>query len=102
MPTTDIFDHEIYYEQAGEEGIPIVMLHGVPTSHVQWRPVQHLLEPYMQTYAIDLVRMGRSGKPLDAWDYTFENDAWILEALMDEWGYDEMVVGGDDWAAALP
>lgn len=42
-------------------------------------------------------RNGKSDKPLGGWDYTFANDARIVEALMDEWGHDEMIVVSDDW-----
>lgn len=46
-------------------------------------------------------RNGKSDKPLDGWDYTFANDARIVEALMDEWGHDEMIVVGDDWGGGI-
>jgi pimeloyl-ACP methyl ester carboxylesterase len=93
--------HRIFYRKAGERGLPIVFVHGVPTSSHQWRPVQHLLAPYLLTYNIDLIGMGQSDKPLEGWDYTFANDAEILIGLLDEWGHEKIVVVGDDWGGGV-
>lgn len=101
MPTIEVLNHEIHYEQAGDDGLPMLLIHGVPTSSVEWRAAQELLSPYLQTYAIDLIGMGKSDKPLDGWDYTFANDARIVKALMDEWSHDEMIVVGDDWGGGI-
>lgn len=35
------------------------------------------------------------------WDYTFENDAHMMAELMDQWGYDKMVICGDDWGGGI-
>jgi pimeloyl-ACP methyl ester carboxylesterase len=99
--TAAVEGHRIFSVQDGEGGLPIVFIHGVPTSHHQWRPVQHLLAPYLRTYAIDLIGMGGSDKPLEGWDYTFSNDARVLAALMDEWGHERMIVVGDDWGGGI-
>lgn len=101
MPTAEVSGHRIFYRQDGEGGLPIVFLHGVPTSSHQWRPAQHLLAPYLRTYSIDLIGMGRSDKPLEGWEYTFDNDAKILATLLDEWGHDRIVVVGDDWGGGI-
>jgi pimeloyl-ACP methyl ester carboxylesterase len=93
--------HEIFYVREGERGLPIVFIHGVPTSSHEWRPVQHLLSPYLRTHNIDLIGMGKSDKPLEGWDYTFANDAKILADLMDQWGHEKMVVVGDDWGGGI-
>jgi pimeloyl-ACP methyl ester carboxylesterase len=101
MPTAEALGHEIFYRQEGEGGLPIVFIHGVPTSSHQWRPAQHLLAPYLRTYSIDLIGMGRSDKPLEGWEYTFEHDAEVLAALMDDWGHEKMAVVGDDWGGGI-
>jgi pimeloyl-ACP methyl ester carboxylesterase len=101
MPTVEVLKHKIHYEQAGNAGLPILFIHGVPTSSVEWQAAQKLLSPYLQTYAIDLIGMGKSDKPIDGWDYTFKNDARIVEALMNEWGHEKMIVVGDDWGGGI-
>jgi 2-hydroxymuconate-semialdehyde hydrolase len=101
MAYEQVLGHRIFYRHAGDDGPPIVFVHGVPTSSVQWQPVQHLVSRYLTTYSIDLIGMGHSDKPLDGWQYTFENDARILEALMDRWGHEKMIVVGDDWGGGI-
>jgi len=101
MPTATVRGHDIHYRTDGDEGPPIVMVHGVPTNSSQWEPIQDLLSPYFQTYAIDLIGMGKSDKPLDDWEYTWENDSHIIAELMDEWGHDSMIVAGDDWGGGI-
>jgi pimeloyl-ACP methyl ester carboxylesterase len=101
LPHAEVHGHRIFYRQAGDQGPPVVFIHGVPTSGQQWRPVQHLLSPYLTTYNIDLIGMGRSDKPLEGWEYTFANDVAVLEALMDRWGHERMVVVGDDWGGGI-
>jgi pimeloyl-ACP methyl ester carboxylesterase len=54
--------------QEEEKGLPIVLVHGVPTGSYQWSPVQHPITPYLKTYNIDIIGMGKSDKPLDGWD----------------------------------
>jgi pimeloyl-ACP methyl ester carboxylesterase len=45
--------------------------------------------------------MGKSDKPLDDWEYSWENDSHIIAELMDEWGHDSMIVAGDDWGGGI-
>jgi 2-hydroxymuconate-semialdehyde hydrolase len=96
-----VASQKIFCVKEGEAGLPIVFIHGVPTSSHQWRPVQKLLSPYFTTYNIDLIGMGKSDKPLEGWEYTFANDAKILAGLMDEWGHERMIVAGDDWGGGI-
>jgi pimeloyl-ACP methyl ester carboxylesterase len=93
--------HRIFYVQDGERGLPIVLVHGVPTGSYQWSPVQRLLARYLNTYNIDLIGMGKSDKPLAGWEYTWANDAKIIAGLMDQWGYEKMIVAGDDWGGGI-
>ncbi len=94
--------HKIFYSKGEEErGLPILFVHGVPTSSLNWLPVQRLLSPYLKTYRIDLIGMGKSDKPLQGWDYNFANDTKILGGLMDQLGYEKMIVAGDDWGGGI-
>ncbi len=94
--------HQLHYVREGEEGLPIFLVHGVPSASFRWRPVQQLISPYLKTYAYDIIGMGKSDKPRAAqWDYTFENDAHMMAELMDQWGYEKMVICGDDWGGGI-
>ncbi|QNE21845.1 haloalkane dehalogenase [Kribbella qitaiheensis] len=97
MPTLDVLDSTLYYEESGS-GTPIVLLHGNPASSHVWRGVipglgaGRLLAP-------DLIGMGRSGKPELA--YTFADHARYLDAWFDALGLDQVVLVGHDWGGAL-
>ncbi|WP_435177637.1 haloalkane dehalogenase [Actinacidiphila sp. bgisy145] len=105
MPTVDVLDSHLHYEQAGPGradalGAPLVFLHGNPTSSHLWRHVlpkaaaagRHCLAP-------DLIGMGRSGKP--AIDYSFDDHARYLDAWFDALGLTRAVLVGQDWGGAL-
>lgn len=101
MTTKEIFNHQINYIQLGDEGSPLLFVHGVPTSSSQWFEVQQNLSDVYKTFNVDLIGMGRSAKPLEGWDYTFANDAKVLAALLDEWGLDKISLCGDDWGGGI-
>jgi pimeloyl-ACP methyl ester carboxylesterase len=92
---------KLHYVREGEGGLPIFLVHGVPSASFRWRPVQTLISPYLRTYAYDIIGMGKSDKPRTGWDYTFENDAHMMADLMDQWGFAKMVICGDDWGGGI-
>ncbi|WP_019632981.1 haloalkane dehalogenase [Actinomadura atramentaria] len=97
MPTVDVLDSTIHYEDAGE-GTPFVFLHGNPASSHLWRNVLPNVGP-VRRLAPDLVGMGRSGKP-DI-PYLFADHARYLDAWFDALGLDGVVLVGHDWGGAL-
>ncbi len=58
----DVLDSEMHYVEQGE-GDPILFLHGNPTSSYLWRNVIPHAAPHGRAIAVDLIGMGRSGKP---------------------------------------
>ncbi|WP_214321947.1 haloalkane dehalogenase [Nonomuraea sediminis] len=96
MPTIDVLDSTIHYEERGS-GAPIVFLHGNPSSSHAWRDVL----PHMpgRVLAPDLIGMGRSGKPEIG--YSFDDHARYLDAWFDALGLDQVVLVGHDWGGAL-
>lgn len=93
--------YDIHFTREGEGGLPIVLIHGVPSASFRWRPAQQLISPYLRTYAFDLIGLGKSDKPLSGWDYTFPNDAHIIAELIKGWGYEKMIICGDDWGGGI-
>jgi haloalkane dehalogenase len=81
-------------------GRPVVFLHGNPTSSHLWR---HVLPPLSQTgrrlIAVDLIGMGRSGKP--AIEYTLRDHVDFLTALLDTLGLTDIVFVAHDWGTAI-
>ncbi|WP_327382724.1 haloalkane dehalogenase [Streptomyces sp. NBC_01207] len=104
MPTIDVLDSTMYYEDLGDArarsgGVPFVFLHGNPTSSHLWRGVLPRIEGGVRVLAPDLIGMGRSGKP--GGEYRFEDHARYLDAWFDALGLDEVVLVGQDWGGAL-
>lgn len=84
-------------------GMPIVLLHGNPTSSYLWRKVIPPLAEVGRCIAPDLVGMGDSDKlGAGGAGYRFENHARFVGALLDEVVPDgELVLVGHDWGGPL-
>jgi pimeloyl-ACP methyl ester carboxylesterase len=65
--------HKITYQQAGDSGTAIVLVHGFGASWGHWRKNLPVLGESCRCYAIDLIGFGGSAKPQPGIvDYTFE------------------------------
>ncbi|MFH8369257.1 haloalkane dehalogenase [Streptomyces sp. NPDC018031] len=106
MTTVEVHDSFMAYsDTAGTtpagvaDRIPVVFLHGNPTSSYAWRKVIPYVAGEARCLAPDLIGMGASGKP-DS-DYRFTDHARYLEAWFDALGLTEAVIVGHDWGGAL-
>lgn len=84
----------VVHHGAGND-LPLLLLHGVPTSSYLWRDVQRDLEHSHPTYAVDLVGLGGSERPADG-RYDLAAQARLLLALADDLGLDRFAVAGHD------
>src|SRR6185312_16245205 len=98
MSTIDVLDSTMHYEESGS-GVPVVLLHGNPSSSYLWRNVTPHLADRVRTLAPDLIGMGASGRPEIAYD--FDDHARYLDAWFDALGLSEVVLVGHDWGGAL-
>jgi haloalkane dehalogenase len=98
MQTVSVLDSTMSYVDAGT-GVPLVFLHGNPTSSYLWRKVLSGLDGPGRRLAPDLIGMGASGKP--PVEYRFGDHARYLEAWFDAVGLEEVVLVGHDWGGAL-
>lgn len=89
---------KMYYVDEGH-GDPILFLHGNPTSSFLWRNIIPYAAPHGRAIAVDLVGMGRSGKP-DI-DYRFTTHAEYLEAFIDALELTNITLVVHDWGSAL-
>ena len=66
--------HKITYQQAGETGTAVVLVHGFGASWGHWRKNLPVLGKYYHCYALDLIGFGGSDKPQPGQEieYTFE------------------------------
>jgi haloalkane dehalogenase len=83
----------------GGRGDTVLFLHGNPTSSFLWRRVLPGLTGSARCVAVDLIGMGRSGKPDIG--YGFADHAAYLEAFADRLGLRDVTVVGHDWGAVL-
>jgi haloalkane dehalogenase len=98
MPVVNVLDSTIFYRETGT-GVPLVFLHGNPTSSYLWRRVLPAVDGPGRKLAPDLIGMGDSGKPDIA--YSFDEHARYLDAWFEAVGLDQVVLIGHDWGGAL-
>lgn len=98
LAEVDVLDSTIAYLRGGD-GPTVLFVHGNPTSSYLWRHVISELADVADCVAVDLIGMGRSGKP--SLDYGFADHARYLEAFADRMGLRDVVYVGHDWGAVL-
>jgi haloalkane dehalogenase len=90
---------QLAYLELGS-GEPVLFLHGNPTSSLLWREV---IGPVADTgrrcLALDLVGMGRSGKP-DI-EYRLVDHIRYVEAFVEALGLTRLSIVGHDWGAVI-
>lgn len=98
MPFANVIHSRMFYHDTGT-GVPLVFLHGNPTSSHLWRRIIPAVGDAGRKLAPDLIGMGDSGKPDIA--YTFDDHARYLDAWFDALALDRVVLIGHDWGGAL-
>jgi haloalkane dehalogenase len=99
MATAEVLDSFMSYRDTGTGDIPVVFLHGNPTSSYLWRNVIPHVADQARCLAPDLIGMGESGKPDIA--YRLADHVRYLDAWFDALGLDEVVIVGHDWGGTL-
>ena len=99
MATIKILDSFMSYTEAGTGDIPVVFLHGNPTSSYLWRNVIPHVSDQTRCLALDLIGMGQSGKPDIA--YRLADHSRYLDAWFDAMDLAEVVIVGHDWGGTL-
>ena len=88
----------MHYLEIGS-GDPILLLHGNPTSSYLWRNILPRLSKQGRCIALDLIGMGRSGKP-DI-EYSFGDHARYLKGFIETLGLVDLTLVIHDWGMAL-
>lgn len=94
--TIELDDQPVFLRRAGDDEVPIVYLHGLPTSSFDW------LSPLALGggIAVDLPGFGRSGKRGDL-DYSLAGHVRFLDRLLDALDIDRLRLCVHDWGAAV-
>ncbi|MDX6229802.1 MAG: hypothetical protein QOI76_3192 [Frankiales bacterium] len=103
LPGTDVLAaglrvHVVRHGAAthGQQGLPLVLLHGLPTSSYLWHDVMRDLERSHPMVAPDLLGFGRSERPARRERYALEAQARLMLQVLDELGLDRVVLVGHD------
>lgn len=99
MATVPVLDSHMAYTETGSGPVPVVFLHGNPTSSYLWRNVIPHVAGAARCLAPDLIGMGASGRPDIA--YRFTDHVRYLDAWFDALGLGDVVIVGHDWGGAL-
>jgi haloalkane dehalogenase len=91
-------------ESAGQpSGETVLLLHGEPTWSYLWRNViPPLVAAGHRCVAPDLVGFGRSDKPTDRFDYTYQSHIdWLRRLVFDVLDLDDITLVCHDWGGLL-
>lgn len=96
-------DVDIHFVRRGE-GPALLLLHGIPQTHVMWHKVAPALAEHFTVVAADLRGQGDSGKPRDAGDHsTYSNRRMARDqvGLMSALGFEDFFLAGHDIGARV-
>ena len=98
----DAADVQIFHVELGDaDAPPLVLVHGFPTSSVDWFEVGDLLSDRFRVCAMDFPGFGFSDKPL-GWGYSLMRDAEVLEHYVSEvLGLESMVLFAHDRGSSV-
>jgi pimeloyl-ACP methyl ester carboxylesterase len=97
----DVDGFNIFFRDAGRPGAPkLLLLHGFPTSSHMFRELMPMLFERFHVVAPDLPGFGRSDMPAhDAFDYSFENIAKVIDRFTEVIGFDRYALYVFDYGA---
>ncbi len=96
---TDVDGLSVHYKVVGQDGHPMLLLHGFAASVFSWRKVMEPLSEAGAVIAFDRPAFGLTERPMpEEWEgrnpYTPEAQADLTVALMDELGVEKAVLVG--------
>jgi len=98
----DAAEVECFHVELGDvDAPPLVLVHGFPTSSVDWFEVAELLSDRFRVCAMDFPGFGFSDKPL-GWGYSLQRDAEVLEHYVaDVLGLQSMILYAHDRGSSV-
>ncbi|HWC37975.1 MAG TPA: alpha/beta hydrolase [Acidimicrobiales bacterium] len=93
---------QVFHVELGHAGAPpVVLVHGFPTSSIDWFDVAERLSDRYRVCAMDFPGYGFSDKPL-GWGYSLMRDAELLEHYVTEvLGLDSMIMLAHDRGSSV-
>lgn len=91
-----------YLDEGDPEGQPVLILHGEPAWSYMFRHVVPVLaKAGMRVVVPDLIGFGKSDKPTELCDYTYESHVRWLSHFVTQLGLWDTVLVGHDWGGLL-
>ena len=98
----DAAEVQVFHVEVGDAGAPpLVLVHGFPTSSIDWVEVADLLSDRYRICAMDFPGFGFSDTPL-GWGYSLMRDAEVLEYYVaDVLGLESMILFAHDRGSSV-
>ena len=93
----------IHYVDAGpSKADPVLLMHGEPTwSYLYRKMIPIIVEAGFRAVVPDLVGFGRSDKPADRKDYTYQRHVDWMQALLDKLDLRQLTLVCQDWRGLI-
>lgn len=91
-----------YVDEGPEAAHVVLLLHGEPLWSFLWRhTIPAITQAGLRAVAPDLIGFGRSDKPTDVSDFTFDGHVAWLRGFVEGLGISRATVVGQDWGGLL-
>lgn len=92
-----------YLDEGPADAAPVLLLHGEPSwSFLYRKMIPVLVAAGHRCIAPDLVGFGRSDKPSEQSDYTYQRHVdWMAELLLDQLDLRDVTLFGQDWGGLI-
>jgi haloalkane dehalogenase len=92
-----------HLDEGPRDGRPVLLLHGEPTwSYLYRHMVPVLVDAGLRCIVPDLVGFGRSDKPTEQSDHTYERHVgWMSQVVFDRLDVRDAIFFGQDWGALI-
>ena len=102
MPTANVADLTIHYEDTGGDGSPVWFMHGEPTWSFLWRKViPPVRDAGFRCIAPDMAGFGRSDKPTDIGWYSYDRHVEVMGGLLEQLDLRGATMVVHDWGGPI-
>jgi haloalkane dehalogenase len=91
-----------YVDEGPQEAAPVLLMHGEPTwSYLYRKMIPLIAEAGNRVIAPDLVGFGRSDKPADRNDYTYQRHVDWMQQVIDKLALNRITLVCQDWGGLI-
>ena len=91
-----------YVDEGPKEAGPVLLMHGEPSwSYLYRKMIPIIIDAGHRAVAPDLVGFGRSDKPADRSDYTYQRHVDWMQAWLDQMGLNQITLVCQDWGGLI-